>query len=570
MDNATLHKIAMDVRATAEERGEASMELQAAFQPEVDPRVVAEAENFASMGTMLAKSSALVPRERPRGNTHVPVSMLAQDNTGVYGTVRGGYIERPGATTMQGLKHLCENISVVNAIISTRVRAVLRFARLAEEEGVEGFEIRHKDPTHRLTKPEEKHTRELTEWFLNCGDESNPIRRKGLRRRSLREFLGMSIRDSLSLDACPIEMQWTRNGKRLSGIYPIDGASVYLVNEIGYEGDSEVVAVQANPFGQVVTTYTNRDLVYEVRNPRTDLWIQGYGYAEVEQVIRCLTGFLHAIDLNIRGFTDNSFPKGVLNLVGEYDQNELSFFRRQMHAMVTGTANSWRMPVLVSKDPQAAAKFEQFPSQFNEMYFSKWMTFLVSIVCACFGMDPTEINFESFSARAQSSLSGQDTAERLASGKDRGLVPLLSFYAGLFSDLLAVQDEPYVFRWVGVFPEDDAQEWEYRKAVSTVDELRALKGDKKHPNPKLGAAPLNPELMQIYAQEVQQEGQPGGEDFGQPDGQNGGDNPPEQASTGSDGGPGADNRDPYEGLDFGQVQPDGGPATGPSTKEVRA
>ncbi len=113
--------------------------------------------------------------------------------------------------------------------------------------------------------------------------------------------------------------------------------------------------------------------------------------------VRVVTGYINAMSYNIKGFDSNSIPKGMLHLSGSYDDQDIKAFRRYWNAMVKGVQNAWNLPIMVSKDQESKATFEKFGIEFNEMYFSKWMTFLTSLICAIYGMSPSEINFDSFS-----------------------------------------------------------------------------------------------------------------------------------------------------------------------------
>ena len=42
--------------------------------------------------------------------------------------------------------------------------------------------------------------------------------------------------------------------------------------------------------------------------------IGGYGLSEAELLVRVVTGFLNAMSVNIRGFSENHIPRGVLHL----------------------------------------------------------------------------------------------------------------------------------------------------------------------------------------------------------------------------------------------------------------
>src|SRR3546814_15238649 len=121
------------------------------------------------------------------------------------------------------------------------------------------------------------------------------------------------------------------------------------------------------------------------------------------------------------------------------------------------------------------------------------MTFLASMICAIYGIAPDELNFESFSA-SKSALSGNDTEQKLAEYKDKGLRPLLSYFENLFSDFIVADfSDKYVFRWAGLDEEDEEKRHEMRKLTLTVNEARADQGLEPV---SWGDAPLNPPHIQ--------------------------------------------------------------------------
>jgi hypothetical protein len=301
--------------------------------------------------------------------------------------------------------------------------------------------------------------------------------------------------------------------------------------------------------GRIRTAYSHDDLIYEPRNPRADVLVGGYGLSEAELLIRVVTGFLNAMTVNIRGFSENHIPRGVLHLTGNYSPEDLSAFRRYWNSMVKGVQGAWTLPILVSRDQESKASFENFGIEYNEMYFSKWMTFLTSIICSVYGMSPSEISFDSFTAGNTSSLSGSDTEEKLADSKDKGLRPLLAYFEGLFTDYI-VQDfsDDFCFRWTGLDEEDLDVRDQRARLVLTVNEMRAEEGYEALEGP-LGEAPLNPSLVGPWLQ-MQQAAQQPPPDFGQEE-------------------PGADQEPPPDfgqapGPDFSGQQPDnqGGPDFG--------
>lgn len=419
--------------------------------------------------------------------------------------VSGDYFERSGPLDMHSLRSMVEQTPILNAVILTRIRQISRFTQPSEDGGP-GFEVRHKDREHQATEPDKDFCRKMLGFFQNCGWEFNPRRRLLMRRDNFPGFMAKLVRDSLTMDSSPIETEFKRDhGLGIDGLYAVDGATIRLCTEEGYQGDDRIFALQVIE-GRICTAYSHDDLIYQVRNPRTDVRLAGYGLGETELLIRIVTGFLNALTTNIKGFSDNAIPRGLLHLSGDYNQEDLSAFKRYWNAMVKGVNNTWSLPVMVSKDQESRASFEKFGIEFNEMYFAKWMTFLTSIICAVYTISPDEINFEAFSARS-SALSGNDTAEKLADGKDKGLRPLLAYFEAVLTDfVVSAFDDTFVFRFAGLDPDDAAQRWDAQKLVLTVDEVRAERGYKPMAGP-LGAAPLNPALIQPWLTIQQSTGQ---------------------------------------------------------------
>jgi hypothetical protein len=517
-----MRSVSTQDQASVDERTEALSDLHKTYAPTSESGLILPmsqladivAEVKADLYAMELAKSNVVPfpslraKEKARGMQSVYLDDLQL-------SVIGEYYERPSALSYDSMRMMVDQTPVLNAVIMTRVRQVQRFCRVQESGEGPGFVIRHIERDHQATAAEQESIQLLQRFFSNCGWETNPRKRRKMRRDAFSQFMGKSVRDSLALDSAPIETEFKRDKSLgIDGFYAVDGATIRLCTEEGYRGDDEIIALQVVQ-GNIRTAYDLDSLIYEARNPRSDVTLAGYGLSEVELLVRIVTGFLNALTLNIRGFSENAIPRGVLNLTGSYSDSDLIAFRRYWNSMVKGINNAWTLPVMVSKDPQSKAQFEQFGQGFDEMYFSKWMTFLTSIICAVYGMSPDEINFESFAA-SRSSLSGADTAEKLADSKDKGLRPLLSYYENLFTDyVLSTFDDKYCFRWTGLDEEDEDKRHEMRKLVLTVDEARAQEGYDAHPDKDMGAAPLNPSLTGLYMQKMQGEQQ----DFGTPPGE---------------------------------------------------
>ena len=536
-------RAASDPSAPAEERYDAQAELQGAHYDRTE---------VAGLTPLIKEIYDELSRPRIlKANTNVvPFPSKNMGNDGMQSVYMdewqipqmGDYLERPGVMDFSVLRNMVEQTPILNAVVLTRVRQVQAFCRIQETREGAGFVIRHQDSDHQIDDAEQRSINLLQQFVTNCGWEFNPRKRRRLRRDNMRTFLAKLTRDSLSMDSAAIETEYKNDRSLgLDGLYAVDGATIRLCPEDGYRGDEDIFALQVVQ-GRISTAYGYEDLIYEARNPRSDVASGGYGISETELLVRVVTGFLNAMTMNIKGFSDNAIPKGMLHLTGEYSEGDLLAFKRYWNAMVKGVDNNWALPMMVSKDQESKASFESFGADFSEMYFSKWMTFLASIICAVYGISPDEINFESFSA-SKSALSGSDTAERLADSKDKGLKPLLGYFESIYTDFIVQEfGEKWAFRWTGIDEVDQDKEHELKKTVLTVNEIRAQEG-----YPPLeaawGDAPVDPSLSGIWMQmqQGQQEGAEGAEGApGQEEGAPGGG---EQDMDGDDQHPDYENED---------------------------
>lgn len=524
--------------APPDERNDAMAEMQKAYIPTqvMSAETVAQIMELAEFNKSISQN--VVPFPGPNQGKHGMQSVRLDDRQ--LG-LQGDYWEKPASIGFDTLRSMVDQTPVLNAVIMTRIRQVQAFCRAKEEGTGLGFSVRHVDKEHQISKAEQDSIKQLNLFISNCGWETSARERRKLRRDNFGTMMGKLVRDSLVLDSCAMETEFKRDRKAgIDGLAAVDGATIRLCSEEGYRGNPDIFAVQVIQ-GGIRTAYTYDDLVYEPRNPRSDILVGGYGLSETELLVKVVTGFLNAMTLNIRGFSDNSIPKGVLHLSGNFSQADIESFKRNWNGMVKGVNNAWSVPVMISKDQESKASFEGFGVDFSEMYFSKWMTFLTSIICAIYGMSPSEINFDSFSGGATSPLGGSDTAEKLADSKDKGLRPLLGYFENLITDYVVSDfSDKYCFRWCGLDEEDTQVKETRAMAILTVNEMRAQEGYEKMDS-DIGDAPLNPSLIGPWLQMQQAAQQP---DTGQPleGGPPGQDQPP--AGFGGD----------DDGADFGQPQ----------------
>lgn len=511
-------KTAFDPSAPQSERLDAMTEAQAAAKPSSVPDLTELVKFVAAQHEENEFRKSLVkPNVIPFPSRAVTEKLPGMQSVWIndtYGNAMGEWRDRWSNVSFDMLRQMVDQTPVLGAVILTRVRQVKRFCRVADGGKGPGFHITLREQGAKMGPDEKKSAELLQQFFTHCGWERNPRQRARLRRDNFSNFMAKLVRDSLVLDSAPIETEYKRDRSLgLDGMYAVDGATIRLCNEVGYEGDDEIFALQVVD-GQIRSAYTYDDLIYVPRNPRTDVLVAGYGMSECELLIRVITGYLNAFTYNTKFFDSNQIPKGLLHLVGDYGQEDLVAFRRYWKAMVAGIEGQWSLPVLVSKNQDSKAQFENFGIDVNEMMFTKWMTFLTAIICAIYGIAPDEINFESFT-NGTSSLSGSDTEEKLINSKDKGLRPLLSHFEDTFSDYIVSEyGEKYVFRWTGLDEEEAQTRWDKAKTLLTWNEARKSELGMDAVPGKSGDAPLNPALQGVW----QQENMAPPEDFGDPSG----------------------------------------------------
>lgn len=391
-------------------------------------------------------------------------------------------------------------------MILRRQRQVSRFLRTWERGRDLYFEVRRSDDHNPGQGKRGKEEMALEQFILHSGWERNPIKMARLGREPLTATVVKGVRDLLTYGCWAIETVSTRNGRMIDGFNTIDTSTVRLASEQGYDGDDQVMAMQVvNGIPQ--TTYSYIDLVYTLLDPRSDVRCGGYGYALPEMLVKIATSWLNAMTYNLSGFDKNSIPKGLLTVIGSYDAKQsAASFKRQWNAMVSGANNQWKLPVMFSDTKEGGAEFTKFGVEFDEMYFPKWMVWLTSLVALIYGMDPVELNSESFSA-GKSSLSGSDREELLADARDTGLEPKMNLIEDTYTNgLLARIDPDYVMRFIGLHPADAEWDHEVWKLTPSVKQLKERQGIEV-----LGQqweyAPINPSLQSVYTQQLQQEQQ---------------------------------------------------------------
>ncbi|CAK0763553.1 hypothetical protein CCP3SC1AL1_320024 [Gammaproteobacteria bacterium] len=418
--------------------------------------------------------------------------------------------------------------SVVASVIITRVNQISSFsmpARLLELSSSNslGFRVIHRTKhPKKWSKQDVSHAAEIEKFIYNCGSTERVDRKNNIKRDNFNGFLRKIGRDSLTYDQGVFEKVFGR-GNKLLEIWPVDGATIRLAAK----NNKEVAFTQViggNPY----VNFSFDEIGFFIRNPRTDIYSKGYGFSELEQLVKTITSHLNAESYNQKAFTQGTTIQGILNIKGDVDPETMKEFRMQFKRLTSGSRGAHTTPVL-----QASGGAELLNNKVTnkEMEFNKWIEYLIKITCAIYQIDPAEINFDFRGG-------GNDTAPlfetnpeaKLKHSKDKGLRPLLANFAYMMNDeVVGLLDSEWMFEFTGIDIRTESELIDHRnKELSSykkLDEVREEAGLDPVGEEEGGEMILNPQLAGFYQSKSQgggdQQGVDSELDFGSEEGSRG-------------------------------------------------
>jgi hypothetical protein len=450
-------------------------------------------------------------------------------NAAYFGGTRG----KPTSIPYTTLRRMAQ-IPAIAAVINTRLNQVANHAKRPKFSGDKGFKIALKDRDAKMDDAKRKRAKEIEDFFLKTGWEKNKVRKD-----NFNQYLRKLTRDTLTLDVMTFE-KVNKVGGALKGkmdlaeIWAIDAATIELVlnNPIGEGSDFQIpvyrpetksgiqnigeIAYVQKVNGTTVAEYTEDELAFAIRNPRTDLEFTDFGMSELETLIEIVTGIVNGIKYNTSYFSSSSLPQGVLSIVGKYKDEHLKAFQRHWKTLTEGAAGKWAVPVMASEDG-TGFNWTPFKNSNRDMEFNQFLEFLFNIACAVYQIDPNEVGFKSWTSNSGGMSQSDNTAEKNDMSKDKGFVPLMTFLSDTFnSEIVDLIDDEFEFQWIGVDEEDEDKKLErikneidsgikvpamvWKELDADVEELKAQNGGKL---PDWAYAPANAQLIQVYTAGMQ-------------------------------------------------------------------
>lgn len=379
---------------------------------------------------------------------------------------------------------------IIRAIIGTRLEQISAYAQPQSKDYEPGFVIRKKktlvDTSRKeMTRDELMKAQWLTDFVMNCGNSKN-----NWTGDDFDSFTRKFISDSLTLDQGVFEVVRDRKGRPIS-FSAEDGALFRKAPDWNdpkylemYKKQGMQMPDQINGYypahvqilrTEIQAEFYPWELCFGIRNPTTDIYVNGYGTSELEDLIRIVTWMLNGDDYNGKFFSQGSSPKGILKVVGQTNEARLAEFRQQWMAMVQGVQNAWRTPILEGDK----VDWIDLQKSNQDMEFAKWQEYLIRLSCAIYKIAPDEIGFD-ISKTSGGGLNSGNAEEKLEYSKDKGLKPLLRFLQKKLNKFVINPLDPdYELVFVGIEEEEASElagDVTKMSNFMTINEIREKRG----------------------------------------------------------------------------------------------
>lgn len=392
----------------------------------------------------------------------------------------------------QTIRDIVARVPAFSAIVNLRVDQVLQYARYTEEKGSKGYWFVKSNYGERTDKADLAVMRELAKYLDQTGFKYDSDRED-----DLADYLGMLVRETLTIDQIATEMQRNMKGEVIA-FRLLDASYIKRVDpRYGARWGKDAKFLQMID-EHVQEVYTNESLIFDYKNKRVDIKFRGWGYSLVEQAIDVITtllfGFTYVRDQMLR----DRVPKGFLSVMGDVGQDQLDSLRNYWYAAMSGSGGQWNIPILPSGKDGVGVDFKTMGQSNRDMEYHKLMMFLLSIVAAVAGVDLAELGIK---ADDSTSLIGSDTGGRIRASKDRGLASMLAFVEQHINKMLRKVTTDYKLQFVGLDDESEAALADLRLkqlgTTSTINELRLSEGKTRIDEPYADQI-LNAQAVQIY------------------------------------------------------------------------
>lgn len=414
-------------------------------------------------------------------------------------TTQMGILQWPGLPP-ESLQKLAREMIAINMIVQQRCTDIARFAGVSDYPWRPGWVIKPINKHEKINAETRKEILAATQFLNNCGNFSDPLERDNALRPSFSQFLLKIVRDSLVYDGIAIWKSTNAKGE-ITSFSPLPAGKVRLLarpdkaqmqdihegalnfyGATSMAGKQPAVDLRDPPFAviidetnSVVQSFTRNELIWYVRNPRSDAEIAGYGNSEIEQGLVLVTGLNNAIQFNADLFNKNAIPKGILTIKGNFTQRQFDALGRMWENMQRGSQNEWSLPAIQMSEKGAIDIINLEPLRKEPVYYNNLINLFMGAFATLYCIPPHRLGYKISGTERDSRPDG---SKSLQDEEDKGLPVLLDNLEFLINDYILSNKWPQLkFEFTGKTPKEDARLYEVSLLTKTVDERRQMVGD---------------------------------------------------------------------------------------------
>ena len=266
-------------------------------------------------------------------------------------------------------------------------------------------------------------------------------------------------------------------GSDIYGYELIDGSTIKpLLDQRAMVPPPPAKAYRQVLLGVPSTDWTADELLYRPKNART--W-SPYGMSPTEALFLVVTGALNRQLFNLSYYAEGNIPEALVGVPDTWQPKQIQQFNDYWNLLLKGDPKNRSGLRFVTKT--MAESVHEFKSA---DFSTDWELWLLKVICACFGVTPSEVGFTDDVNRATAKSQGE-TSQR------RGAKPMMLFIKGIIDELLAtdlgLSELEVTFtggEGEGALEQAKVDEIHIKTGIKSLDEIRARNGD-----PVIGVGP---------------------------------------------------------------------------------
>ncbi len=407
------------------------------------------------------------------------------------------YLERnsrPSGLGYEFLARVADKDPLVSSIINTRMNQVILFARpklLLNKEEKLSYSI-FPIESDSIKDSEKKIIKKLELMLHTTGFYPKP-------RDSFSTFLKKIIRDRFRYDQINFEVVHDDKGRPVE-FYAIDASTIRLNNE--YVPQTHTFDYSKYTFqllnSEINSYFSYQDMAFGVFFPKTDVENYGYGMPEIEQVFTLLSAKIYAEEFNKKFFIQGMGKGFLFAKKSLFTRSKMLALQEELRNTAVGYMNAHKIPIISAPEIDDM-KYVQLDRAQKDIEFSRYLEYLINLICGVFQMDPSEVNFQSRSSMGGVVQTESSYQTRIKFSKDKGLKPLLNFLEDIINQyiIFPLTDQKFMFKFVGL--EEMTEKERIDKIRTEVTNWKTLNEVRKElglPDIEGGEVVLSPTFVQ--------------------------------------------------------------------------